>query len=354
MLLKSLVLAITICAYANHAGHCQVSRKHRVGYTRITLPSIRQSDGQEVKLLLNVWYPTPDKGERIPLLDFTWLHLSPQDPDDSMRTSQITSLKSDLSRWFGGFEGRNWLELTKATTSSQIDASFMSQRFPLIIGRLRAFSTTHTIEELASHGFIICMLNGVDDFPPDNHEAYLRQVSDEIGFFVAVNEFFSKTLNLSTEKAGLLAFSGNGVSAFLAVMHTDVFSSLVLLESGVFLNDIYEIVRLHPYFSKIKFQTELLFLYNKQRFEKEQMKHLYDALPALSKELKLVDNEAQHHWDFATEGTIASIYLKNRPEEVRARQLAEFKWINLTIVDFFNRTLKPKDESEISFPAPED
>jgi hypothetical protein len=339
MILKFLAFVI-IMFYADHAGLCQPNGQYRVGYTRIILPGMRQSNGEKVKLLLNVWYPTPDKGKCVPLLDFTWLHLYSQNPGDSVKLGQMTSLKNDLREWFGGFEESQWLELQRATSHSQIDASFMNQRFPLIVGRLRAFSTTHTMEELASHGFIICMLTAVDDYPPDNHEAYLRQVSDEIDFFIAIKEFFSRTMKLSTAKTGLLAFSGNGVSPFIAVMRTDIFSSLALLESGVFLDDIYEIMQLHPYFSKTEFQTELLFLYNKQRFEKLQMKSRFDALPTPAKELKLVDNERQHHWDFATEGTIASLYLKNRPEEVRARQLAEFKLINQSIVDFFNRTLK--------------
>jgi hypothetical protein len=339
MLLKVPVF-LFVMFHADHSGLCQVSGQYHVGYTRITLPGTRQSDGEKVNLLLNVWYPTPDKEPRIPLLDFTWLHLSPQVVEDSLKLGQIASLKNDLREWFGEFEEPQWHELTKAKTHSQINASFMSQRFPLIIGRLRAFSTTLTIEELASHGFIICMLTGVDDYPPDNRDAYLRQVSDEISFFLDTKEFFSKTRKISTDKAGLLGFSGNGVSPFIAAMHTDAFSSLVLLESGVFLNDIYEIIQLHPYFSKSRFQTELLFLYNKQRFGNQKMKSLFDELPAFSKELKLFDNEAQHHWDFATEGTIASKYLMNRPDQTEARQLAEFKAINQSIVDFFNRTLK--------------
>jgi hypothetical protein len=335
-------LAFTFIVYANgnQASAREISGPYRVGYRKETLSTTRQSNGERVDLLLNIWYPTQDNGKPVRLLDFTWLHLMTGEPGDSLKLAEENSLNKSVSQWYGKFEEEQWAELSAISSNSQLNAAFINRRFPLIIGRLRAFSTTHTVEELASHGFIICMLTGVDDYPPDNHEAFLRQVSDEIDFFLAIKKYFSKELNLSQGKAGLLGFSGNGISPFIAAMHTDAFSSLVLLESGVFLKDIYEIIQLHPFFSKRRFDTDLLFLYNRQRFEKEQMKTMYDELPAKSKQLLLVDNEAQHHWDFATEGTIASKYLKNRAEEISVRQLDEFKKINQDVVNFFKRTLK--------------
>lgn len=312
---------------------------YRVGFSKIVYPTERQSNGERIDLLLNIWYPTGEQGETIRLADFTWLHNSLSDPADSAKVAAISSLEMTLRRWFGPFGEERWHSLIKAPSNSLLNAAPMTQRFPLIVGRLRIFSTTLTAEELASHGFIVCMLTKVDDFPPDNHEAYLRQVSDEIGFFVGIKHFLSEK-GLCNERCGLLGFSGNGISPFIAAMHTSEFNSTVLLESGVFLRDIHDIIKLHPLFSRDKFQSELLFLYNKQRFEKEQMALHFAELPTQKKQLVLIDNESQHHWDFATEGTIASHYLENRPEAIRSRQLADFRHINELVVAFFRKTLQ--------------
>jgi len=320
----------------------QLTTKFNVGFKKITLSSARETTGEKVDLLLNVWYPTLDNAPRILLLDFTWLQLAESDPGAAIKAKSIASLKTSLRQWFGEFDDTRWQTLTAVPSKSQLNAASISERLPLIIGRLRAFSTTHTMEELASNGFVVCMLTGVDDYPPDNHDAYLGQVTDEIGFFKHIRKHFTEELKMCTNVSGLFGFSGNGLSAFMAAMHSSEFASLALLESGVFLRNLYDILQMHPHFSKEQFNTDLLFIYNKQRFAKENIAPLLDQLPARSKQLILVDNEMQHHWDFATEGTLASTYLKNRPERAQQQQLKEFEKINQDIVDFFKSTLLDK------------
>jgi hypothetical protein len=142
-----------------------------------------------------------------------------------------------------------------------------------------------------------------------------------------------------------MGFSGSGLSQFMTPMVLEDFSAVVLLESGVYLDGVYEVLSAHPAYAPDKFRVALLFLYNKARFEKLSQSRNFSSLTGNNKHLILFDSKDQHHWDFATEGIMTSLYLQTRPEETANTQIRLFNTMNTLIVEFFDRYLKDEPNS---------
>ena len=317
-----------------------------VGYRVLTLPYC--NDGSDtIHLVLNLWYPT-EKVTDIPmhLIDYLYYHkkISPPDEYDVFVENEIKEFKKFVEQNFGAFTPENWKSFCGITTNAFLNAPYPSDPFPLILGRLRAFSTTYTNEFLASHGYVICMLNGVDDFPPDNRPAYYEQVTNEIVYYDVVRSHLTRMLKIGTDKSGLMGFSGGGFSQFFAPMRDNSYDAVALLESGIFLDgDLFDIVSNHPYYNPAKFNTPLLFLYNKQRFEKNASSKNFDMLITDDKYLVLFKDSAQHHWDFATEGISSALFLNNRHKTTVDYQIKNFRVMNDLLLKFFDRYLKGRN-----------
>jgi hypothetical protein len=309
------------------------------------LPFFNTTHGSDtIQLVLNLWYPT-QKTSVAPmrLVDYLYFHKSllPSDQYEAIIKDEIADFHKFTERNFGSFALEQWKSFTEETTTAFLNAPFSSNAFPLIAGRLRAFSTTYTNEFLASHGYVICMINGVDDFPPDNRPAYYHQVSKEIEYYDFARNYLTNSLKIVTDKAGLMGFSGGGFSQFFAPMHQNSYEGVALLESGIFLDgDLFDIVSNHPLYNPKKFNTPLLFFYNKQRFEENTSSQNFLALNTVEKFLVLFNDSVQHHWDFATEGIMSAMLMKNRPALTAENQLTNFRVMNDILLKFFDRYLK--------------
>ena len=324
-----------------------------VGYKVLSLPYFNTAHSSDtIRIVLNIWYPTETKsGTRMQLLDYLHVHKKflPREQYNEFANIESAEFKNFIDSNFGLPDSLQWLKLAKKSTRAFLNAPHSSKRFPLIIGRLRAFSTTYTHEFLASNGYVVCMINGVEDFPPDNRPLYHRQISREIEYYDVVRSYLSNSLKVATDKAGLMGFSGSGFSQFFVPMHQSNYDAVALLESGIFLDgDLFDIVSSHPYFDPKKFKTPLLFFYNKQRFEANVASRNFQQLYTTEKFLVLFNDSTQHHWDFATEGIASALFLKNRPEKTAANQVRNFRMMNDLLLRFFDRFLKGGNNFNLS------
>jgi hypothetical protein len=167
-------------------------------------------------------------------------------------------------------------------------------------------------------------------------------------YYDVVRSHLTKALKIGTGKSGLMGFSGGGFSQFFAPMLDNSYDAVALLESGIFLDgDLFDIVSNHPYYDPAKFNTPLLFLYNKQRFEKNASSENFDKLKIDDKFLVLFKDSAQHHWDFATDGIASALFLNNRHQTAVHYQLKNFRVINDLLLQFFDRYLKGRSSFEL-------
>ncbi len=320
-----------------------------VGFRQIYLEN---SETEQVShpLILNLWYPTLDTlNHQIPISTFAYNYL-PGDMEitDSLKWSKLNELKETLIKWYGGFEEERWESFINANSNAHQDAPYHPHRFPSIIGRLRAFSTTLINEMLASNGYMVCMLTPVEDYPPSNELDYLRQVDNEIRHFEYARRYLNQVIGISSKESALMGFSGNGVSPFLGGMISENFEAVALIESGVFLDDIFAIISKVPYYSHTSYKMPIYYSYNKQQYEQNSMSTLYDSLAGDQKHQLLIDNPEHHHWDFATEGTIAAKLLGNREQSHIRNQAIEIGLIHSSLLEFFNNYLK---HTAVTIPA---
>lgn len=324
-----------------------------IGYKVVSLPYFNPGHSSDtIPLILNIWYPTEEKSStNMRLPDYLYVHkkLLPAKEYNAFAETAKADFKKFIERNFGEPDSQQWSTLSEKLTLALVNARYSSSAFPLIMGRLRSFSTTYTNEFLASNGYVVCMINGVEDFPPDNRAAYHRQVSREIEYYNVVRSYLSDFLKITTNKAGLMGFSGSGFSQFFVPMHQSNYDAVALLESGIFLDgDLFDIVSSHPYFDPKKFNTPFLFFYNKQRFDANKASRNFHQLNTSEKYLVLFNDSAQHHWDFATEGIASSLHLKNRPEKIAANQIKNFRIMNDLLLRFFDRYLKGRMNFNLS------
>jgi hypothetical protein len=319
-----------------------------IGYKTVSIWYPKHG-GDSIELVLNLWYPTESsQGNKTKLFDFTFSHLADDNINDSIKDVHTSSIKQDTDRWFGGSSDKKWNALASTYTYSNEDAPFHKNKFPLVLGRLRVFSTTFTNEFVASHGYVVCMLNAVEDFPQDNAAAYQKQVTNEINFYAFIKKYLHNTLSITSPNAGLMGFSGSGLSQFMTPMVIKDFSAVALLESGVYLDGVFDALSTHTSYAPEKFDAALLFLYNKERFEKLSHASSYSALTGNNKHLVLFDSDDQHHWDFATEGVMTSLFLQTRPEKTADTQIRLFNTMNTLVVEFFDHYLKNKAQSFVN------
>jgi hypothetical protein len=319
--------------------------KYAVGFKQLTIPCPVEINGNNsIELVLNLWYPTADRtGQHTRILDYTFNNIYPASSlNDSIKDVLVNDLRKDIRRWFGEVNDENWEKVEMLKSASFENANVHAKKFPLIAGRIRIFSNTFTNEFVASHGYVVCMINAVEDYPPDNEQAYHKQVTNEITFFPHVKKYLQENLKLTTGDAGLIGFSGSGLSQFIAMMNMKDFSALALIESGVYLDGLFEIISRHPGYAPQNFTGALLFLYNKRRLEKLANATNLPKLKTVNKHVVLFDSENQHHWDFASEGTLASLFAGTRSNEARVRQIKDFNTMNDLIVRFFDHYLKKK------------
>ncbi len=335
------ITLVMILILINYTGKANGS--YAVGFRQILIEN-KQTPETSDSLLLNLWYPTMDMlNNRIPLSAFAYNNLS-SDPlfTDSLKLTGLNELKKTLTKWYGDIEEGRWQDFLKVNSKAHHYAAYYPGRFPVIIGRLRAFSTTLTNEMLASYGYVVCMLTPVENFPPSDEKAYLKQVDNEIENFKNAREYLNQSLGITSNESALLGFSGNGVSPFLAGMQSTDFNAVALIESGIFLEDIYIIISKAPYYIHNSYKLPLFFSYNQQQYDQNRMVNLYDSLAGHIKHQLLIDNPEHHHWDFATEGTVAAKYLGNRAPQHIKNQMIGFELINTSLLQFFDKYLKQK------------
>ena len=328
------------------SGACQKLASQSLSYGKykagFKLLSLRYND--TTRLDVSLYYPTQSNaGKRISLLEFTHNNTKNGLDDDAAAEEHITALKNFIEKNFGAAEENKWTWLNQQPSNSYRDAPHPNETYPLIIGRLRLFSTHLTCEYLATHGFIVAMLEGVEDYPPSDREKYYLQINREMDYYRFVGKYLRSTLKVANKETGLLGFSGGGFSQFFAAMHNAHYKALALIESGIFLDgDLFDIVSGHPYYNPPEFSTPLLFLYNKQRFDVNKSSENFWKLKTRDKFLVLFDDPTQHHWDFATEGFVASSILRNRASEINDKQMKSFVAMNELILQFFDIYLKKK------------
>ena len=242
---------------------------------------------------------------------------------------------------FGPVSDDAWARLKATRLLARRDVPAANGRYPLIIGLLRPLSTSITNEFLASHGFVVAMVDGEDDAEPEDSGAALDIDYRDMEF--AIPEL-RKRPDVHATALGALGFSGSGFSQILLAMrHPDV-AAVCDLESAIFDDRV-----LHPLsrgwgYGVTALRVPFLHTYSVPLSKRENRIADFEAMRYSTRYRYLVDAPGIHHWDFATEGMAASAVLRNRGAN-SARLQQAFETTNLYVLKFFTAYLKKESEA---------
>jgi tetratricopeptide (TPR) repeat protein len=328
---------------------------HAVGFTVVSLsdpsrPSKPERDaaGQPAAdrsrtFRALVWYPARAQsgGQPMRVADALTAHL-PAGADEEVRQRQ-QSLRQFLSQ-FGEVPDARWQALLDTPMLASRGAPPAGGRFPLVVGQLRPFSTTLTVEYLASHGYVVAMTHGEEVAGVTDPGAGLEIALRDMEFAIAE---LRRRPDVDPAALAALGFSGAGFSQILLAMrHPDV-DAVCDLESAIFDDRMMWPLARGWGYDPAAMRVPFLHVYGVPLSKLETRIADFEAMRYSTRYRYLVDAPALHHWDFATEGRATTTVLGLRGEATPHLRQA-FEFTNRYLLAFLNAHVK-KDAAERRF-----
>lgn len=286
------------------------------------------------QLNLHVWYPAAEAKDAPITFEQYIYHSDFGTLDDATRREQ-----RDFARRFlfaGRFSDDIWQKLLNSPMLARRNAREAAGKFPLVLGELRPLSNSITNEYLASHGYVVVMVEGAK-FQTDTSPALAKEDSyRNLEFAYA----YTRTMpNVDQGITGTLGFSAFGVTQLIYAMRTREVDAVVCLESGFFHDrNFYQSAKETPGYDVTALRAPLLHMF---RLGKEQPASLgdLDAMRYSTRYHYQVDAPQIRHADFSTEGMAEVTVLGLRPDAAAQLRKA-FELTNLYVLHFLNAHLK--------------
>jgi len=266
------------------------------------------------KITIHLWYPCQkhSDGRRLQYADYCFnnrLHASTDSLSSEIKNNQLASARRSVENWFGKTSDQNWNDLIHSPMLAQAEAEPIKTQWPLLIGILRPVSTAITNEILASNGFIVAMIHSEITGPFS--ETALTHIPD-MQYVIS----WLQRAGMVNEEIGTFGFSGSGFSQVLFAMRDFRVKALADIESGIYMNELFQALALSNYYNPAKLRVPFLHIFSLDLSKQEKFINEFEDKTIFSRRYRLLLNQPKlHHWDFAAEGFTASIFLGNRGEE---------------------------------------
>ncbi len=331
--------------------------KYEVGFRIVTVeddtryeaqgneyPSSRQQLKRR-EISIHIWYPAKANSgnRRITYGEYCYNHLlsSTSETIDSTRIrSQLRSRWRTVRSYFGEPDENGWEKLVAAPLLAHIDAEPVNSTFPLLMGSLRPLSTSIVNEYMASHGYIIAMV----EYPNFNGTFGDMALDDVRDMQLAMTWMVNNT-NADLAKIGSYGFSGAGFSQVLMAMSEKRIKAIADLESGLFMDRLFQSLSASNYYKPGKLRVPFLHIFSSDLSREEIYLNQFEDKMKFSSRYRLILNQpALHHWDFASEGYTACLFLNNRGDDKRKIEQS-FEVSCSYLVKFFDAYLKDDQEA---------
>ena len=125
-----------------------------------------QTADRSRRLTVHIRYPAAAGSARpMTFRDYMFSHL-PDTVSEAGRRADEANRRRFFTE-FGTVADSAWSRLQRTPLLATRNATPATGRYPLVVGQLRSLSTTVTNEYLASHGYVIAMVDGVSPDIPD-------------------------------------------------------------------------------------------------------------------------------------------------------------------------------------------
>jgi tetratricopeptide (TPR) repeat protein len=328
--------------------------KYKVGFkiitltddTRVTMPEYNymgeKNDGDRTrKITIHLWYPANvNSGKRkLTYGEYCYNHLLTSTNailTEEQKTAQFNNRRTAINRWFGQPTDEAWKRLLETPLMAHSEASAIQDKFPLLIGMLRPLSTSITNELMASNGYVVAMLLQ-ENF---NVSSFPDMALSDIPSLQLVISRLMKTENINENAIGTFGFSGSGFVQVLLAMHDYRIKALADIESGIYMDGLYEPLAKSNYYNPSKLRVPFLHIFSRDLSKQEKFIADFEVKTKFSERYQLLLNQpGLHHWDFAAEGYTSCLLLNNRGEAQNNIQQS-FELANTYLLNFFNAKLK--------------
>ena len=295
------------------------------------------------KITMHIWYPAqPNTGKkRLVYADYCYNERQRNSSEliaENIKKGQLESARRGVENWFGKTTDGAWDSLIKVPMLAELDAQPIKEKMPLLIGMLRSLSTSITNEMLASNGYVVVMVRGnpagsfssaaLGDIPDMQHA---------IGW-LSGNENINKRI-------GSFGFSGSGFSQVLFAMYDSRVKALADIESGIYMEGLFQGLSASNYYDPAKLRVPFLHIFSLDLSKQEKYIGEFEKKSKFDQRYRLLLNQhGLHHWDFATEGYTACLFLNNRGHE-REHIRQSFEIASNYLLQFFNAILKKEPEA---------
>jgi len=316
-----------------------VSDESRISTPEYNYLGEKNTGDRRKKFTIHLWYPaeTNSGKRRLMYQDYCYNHLL--GTTDEIRAKEkkdqdMARARSAVERWFGKTTDDDWKKLMGTKMLAESEAPAVKEKFPLLIGVLRATSTTIVNEMLASNGYVVCMIkdDGLGLFAEDA----LQQIPD---LQFAIN-YLEKNELADIGHTGTFGFSGSGFTQVLFAMFDLRIKALADIESGIYMDHLFQSLSASNYYNPSKLRIPFLHIFSRDLSKQEIFIDEFLTKTKFSNRYRLILNQpALHHWDFAAEGYTSAIMLNNRgtaaPNIARSFEIA-----SIYLLNFFNAELK--------------
>ena len=294
------------------------------------------------KISIHIWYPSEQnsRGPLMTLSDYCVSSLMDETNqllDPGRVSGRLNSLRDQLKNFFGEVDEKSFQAAMATQMIARKNVKPSGDKFPLLIGMLRPFSTTITNEFLASHGFIVVMVRS-SDLPVSLKELPIRYFDDIQDLRLTV-QFVLRSLNINERAVGTFGFSGSGFSQLLYSMSDFRPKAVADLESGLFMEGLWQGLTASNLYDVNKLRIPFLHMFSRDLSKREIYLNDFERTRFSTRYQLVLNQPGLHHWDFATEGMISCTLLKMRGAEQDNIQ-SSFELANLYLLNFFKDQLK--------------
>ncbi len=315
--------------------------------TRIAKPELdylgQKNEGNRYRqFTVHLWYPAvSDPGKTtLRVEDYAYNNLLPAANAVFPETGKVGStenIRASIKRWFGNPDDAAWKNFLQLPALATADAAPLPEKFPLLIGMLRPFSTSFTNEVLASNGYVVAMVTA-PNFSSFSTAA-LAQVPD---MQLAIYHLRHR---IDESRIGVYGFSGAGFVPVLFSMFDQRVKALADLESGIYMKDLHKSLSESNYYMPARLRIPFLHIFSSDLSKQEIHLDELEKKAKFSKRYRLLLNQpALHHWDFATEGYASATVLHLRGTQ-QDNIKKSFEIANYYLLYFFNAELKGIESS---------
>jgi tetratricopeptide (TPR) repeat protein len=325
MPVRQILAIVTLCATATPALAQPAlpagldAGPHAVGFriltvedpTRPTGPRLSPAERTSARartLRVHVWYPAAAPAGA------TWLTVG-----DYIQVAgpQAQAHRQDLTRLMGiTLSDADWAAYTGRELTASRDAAPASARFPLIVGMLRAVSNVVAAEHLASHGYVIAMVERQprETLIADGLAREALILAEYVQDMRVVIARMREEPFVDSARLGAHGFSGDGLAQIvLAMRHPDV-DAVALFETGWLAPTMTSSFQEMAAYDPLAMRAAVFYAYS-ENLGRNSLEHIAElrGMRYGPRSLLYLGEPRMTHLDFVTEGLVlAEVHERRR------------------------------------------